>query len=528
MPFARLALREMLAHKLWNAINLLSAGAATLLLLREAGRDVLRGSLSTGSAVSFAVYGVSVGHAANDAATDLQRTAACLARASVALSMLGGEGVVGEGAVGQASGDDGRAPAEEGTRLPEGEARADVRLTEVGFRYPARLVGVPTEGVAVEGVSFALRAGGVTALVGPSGAGKSTLLQLLLRFYPPSAGRITVGGVLLSRVPNSWLRPTIVVVPQEPALFRATVRDNIAFGAPLDSEMSRSPEALERAVVAAAMAANAHDFIMAAGGYGMEVGERGGALSGGQRQRIAIARAILRNPAVLLLDEATASLDADSERHIQGALAALTRGRATLAVAHRLSTVRAADEIIVLEGGRVVERGRHEALVRAGGLYARLSALQRLESAAEPVVARQVHSDAVDAGDGRRAWAAWAACFHGLWRQRPCGEDAIKRSKGWGGTRGRGIVSCGGGYTVYTERLLLTTDMARPHAHESQSGSSGGATHSHTVWRCCSAGAWSWRSGTRGCGVVIHVAVHHTRSIFITIDKWDTCSGVYG
>jgi ABC-type multidrug transport system fused ATPase/permease subunit len=178
------------------------------------------------------------------------------------------------------------------------------------------------------------------------------VLQLLLRFYPPSAGRITVGGVLLSRVPNSWLRPTIVVVPQEPALFRATVRDNIAFGAPLDSEMSRSPEALERAVVAAAMAANAHDFIMAAGGYGMEVGERGGALSGGQRQRIAIARAILRNPAVLLLDEATASLDADSERHIQGALATLTRGRATLAIAHRLSTVRTADEIIVLEGGR--------------------------------------------------------------------------------------------------------------------------------------------------------------------------------
>ena len=274
------------------------------------------------------------------------------------------------------------------------------------------------------------------SLVGPSGAGKSTLLQLLLRFYPPSAGRITVGGVLLSRVPNAWLRATIGVVPQEPALFRATVRDNIAFGAPLDSEMSRSPEALERAVVAAAMAANAHDFIMAAGGYGMEVGERGGALSGGQRQRIAIARAILRNPAVLLLDEATASLDADSERHIQGALAALTRGRATLAVAHRLSTVRAADEIIVLEGGRVVERGRHEALVRAGGLYARLSALQRLRVGSR--------AGGGTAGAQRRSrcwrWAAslggvgrvfsWAMATTAMWRRRDQEKQGLGRHTG--------------------------------------------------------------------------------------------------
>ena len=378
----RLAMREMLVHKAWNALNLFSAGMATMLIVREAGRDVLRGDLSTGSAISFAIYGVSGGTSANDAANALQKASACLARAGVALEMLH------DGEARAALAADAERQAQAATpSMSLGTSRADVRVMDVEFAYASR-VGVPS---AVDGVSFVLAADRVTALVGPSGSGKSTILALLLRFYTPTAGQITLGGVPLNALPRSLLRAMVGIVSQEPILFQMSIRDNIAFGARATegvgeddgADPSGAPERLDRRVRAAAIAANAHDFIVELGGYETDVGERGGALSGGQRQRVAIARALLRDPTVLLLDEATASLDAKSEQHIQAALHSLTHGRATLAVAHRLSTIRSADEIVVLERGRIVERGTHEKLVGAGGLYAKLSTLQTLESSVE-------------------------------------------------------------------------------------------------------------------------------------------------
>ena len=397
-----LAMREMLVHKVWNTLNLLVPGLATLLIMREAGRDVLRGHLSTGDAISFAAYGLTIGHAADAAARAWQSTSSGLARARVAIELLDAE----EARAKHAADTDRRLASRHGlstaeataaslpthvTSLPVGTARADVRVADVVFAYARR-----ASPAALGGVSFELAADRVMALVGPSGSGKSTILSLLLRFYAPSSGTITFGGVELSELPNAWLRANLGIVAQEPTLFRTSLHENIAFGAlpdavemaekakdaSADAAASRAlapDELVARRVRAAAVAANAHEFIVEAGGYDVQVGERGGNLSGGQRQRIAIARALMRDPSVLLLDEATASLDASSERHIQTALATLTRGRATLIVAHRLATVRDANEIVVLERGRVVERGTHAALVASGGLYARLSALQHLE-----------------------------------------------------------------------------------------------------------------------------------------------------
>jgi len=267
--------------------------------------------------------------------------------------------------------------------LPAGAASSEVCMRDVSFSYPRE--DSPVTQPVLEGINLDLTAERVKALVGPSGSGKSTVLRLLLRFYSASSGSITFGGTPIDALPNDWLRAHVCVVEQEPTLFRASIHDNIAFGVPLPSTAegggleAASPEALTRSVVAAARAANAHDFILEAGGYEASVGEHGATLSGGQRQRIAIARALLRQPSVLLLDEATASLDAKSEQLVQQALAHLTVGRATLVVAHRLSTIRSADEILVLEHGRVVERGTHNELVDAGALYTHLSALQHLD-----------------------------------------------------------------------------------------------------------------------------------------------------
>jgi len=241
--------------------------------------------------------------------------------------------------------------------------RGEIALEGVSFTYPAR-----PDAPALHGIDLRVAPGETVALVGPSGAGKSTILQLLMRFYDPQAGRITLDGVALPEMARDDFRRALALVPQDPVIFAASARENIRFG---------RPEATDAEVEAAAAAAAAHDFITALPeGYDTWLGERGVMLSGGQKQRIAIARAILRDAPVLLLDEATSALDAESERAVQGAVERLAEGRSVLVVAHRLATVKRADRIVVFDQGRIVAQGTHEALVAEGGLYARLARLQ--------------------------------------------------------------------------------------------------------------------------------------------------------
>jgi ATP-binding cassette subfamily B protein len=242
-------------------------------------------------------------------------------------------------------------------------ARGDVGFENVSFAYPTRPATL-----AVDGVSFSVRAGEKVAIVGPSGAGKSTLFHLLLRFYDPTSGRISFDGVPIPEADPAGVRRHIALVPQEPVVFAASARENIRFG---------RPEATDAEVERAAELAHATEFIRRLPrGFDAPLGERGVTLSGGQRQRIAIARAILRDAPLLLLDEATSSLDAESETLVQTALEELMRHRTTLVIAHRLATVLSCDRIMVMDQGRIVEQGTHASLVAAGGLYARLARLQ--------------------------------------------------------------------------------------------------------------------------------------------------------
>ena len=341
--------RQRVANRaLLVACVLVLVFGAIAFILWVGGHDVLAGELSAGQLSAFVFYAAivagSVG-ALSEVWGDLQRATGATERL---LEILSTRPAI-------------QAPAQ-ARALPE-PARGAIDFERVSFRYPSR-----PDTPALDDFNLRVAPGETVALVGPSGAGKSTVFQLLLRFYDPEGGVIRIDGLPLTEADPLALRRRMALVSQEAVIFAASVADNVRYA---------RPDASPAEVHAACAAAFADEFIARLPeGYETDLGERGVRLSGGQRQRIAIARAILADRPILLLDEATSALDAESERMVQTALEGLMRGRTTLVIAHRLATVQRADRIVVLDGGRVVQQGRHADLIAAGGLYARLARLQ--------------------------------------------------------------------------------------------------------------------------------------------------------
>ena len=347
------AKRRIVMRSAMTAIVIGLVFGSIVMVLWEGARDVQAGHLSGGGIAAFVLTGGIVAGAfgaLTEVYGDLLRGAGAASRLS---ELLREEPEI--------------AAPPNPSPLPE-PARGAIAFEQVEFRYPAR-----PDVSALHDFTLRVEPGETVAVVGPSGAGKTTLFQLLQRFYDPLHGRVTLDGVDLRDADPAAVRARIAMVPQETVIFGSSARDNLRYG---------HWEADDAQIWAAADAANASEFLRKLpDGLDTYLGEGGARLSGGQRQRVAIARALLRDAPVLLLDEATSALDAESERLVQQALERLMVGRTTIVIAHRLATVRAADRIVVMDDGRIVEEGNHAALVRRGGLYARLASLQFHEAA---------------------------------------------------------------------------------------------------------------------------------------------------